>query len=289
MPKADGPIRIASVLGDPRDNLAQHVFVGGNAHMLRLLDRYRTELGVTAPSSELEATARATVRQLQQDTATLSVTAPRIDAGHLAFEVQVTSLTGHKFPSGYPSRRSWLHVSVRDSRGSIAFESGAIDDTGLIRGNDNDADGAKYEPHYEEVTGSDQVQIYEAILGDPAGKVTTGLLAATQYLKDNRLLPRGFDKATALPEIGVFGSARGDADFAGAGDRVRYRVPVSGSGPYQVEVELRYQSIGYRWAANLEAIKASEPAQFATYYKATSPGSSVVVSSATARVEPRTP
>ena len=35
---------------------------------------------------------------------------------------------------------------------------------------------------------------------DPRGRAgvpTTGLLTATQYLKDNRLLPRGFDKATA--------------------------------------------------------------------------------------------
>ena len=34
-------------------------------------------------------------------------------------------------------------------------------------------------------------------MGTPAGAPTTGLLQATQYLKDNRLLPRGFDKPTA--------------------------------------------------------------------------------------------
>ena len=70
---------------------------------------------------------------------------------------------------------------------------------------------------------------------------------------------------------------------------MRYRVPVSGEGPYRVDVELRYQSIGFRWATNLEAIKADEPARFVSYYKATSAGSSVVVASATVTVEPRTP
>ena len=43
------------------------------------------------------------------------------------------------------------------------------------------------------------MQIYESIMGTPAGAPTTGLLQATQYLKDNRLLPRGFDKRTAAP------------------------------------------------------------------------------------------
>jgi hypothetical protein len=267
------------VLGDERDSLARHVCVGGNAHMLRLLNRFRAELGVTAPAAELEATARATERQLQQDTATLSVSAPRMDSGRLTFDVQVANLTGHKFPTGYPSRRTWLHVTVRDGRGNVAFESGAINAAGSIAGNDNDADATKYEPHYENISSADQVQIYETILGDRSSAVTTGLLKATQYLKDNRLLPRGFDKATALPEIGVFGNARTDADFNGAGDRVSYRVPVSGDGPYRVDVELRYQAIGYRWASNLESIKGDEPSRFVGYYKATATDSSVIVAS----------
>ncbi len=283
MPAVAGPIRMSSVLGEQRDSLARHTFVGGNAHMLRLLNRFRSELGVTAPAAELEATARATERQLQQDTATISLTAPALEAGRLAFEVRVTNLTGHKFPTGYPSRRTWLHVTVRDARGGLAFESGAITDAGLIRGNDNDADATKYEPHYEEVSSADEVQIYETVLGDRSSAVTTGLLSATQYLKDNRLLPRGFDKATALPEIGVFGAARTDPDFASAGDRVRYRIPVSGEGPFRVQVELRYQSIGFRWAANLETVNAPEPAKFVAYYKATAAGSSVVVASATSQ------
>jgi hypothetical protein len=133
------------------------------------------------------------------------------------------------------------------------------------------------------------VQIYESILGDRSSVPTTGLLTATQYLKDNRLLPRGFDKATAPAEIGVFGAARNDEDFSGGGDRVRYRVPVSGEGPYRVEVELRYQSIGFRWASNLEPFKADEPARFVSYYKATSAGSSVVVATERVTMEPRTP
>jgi len=285
MPAAPGPIRAASVLGDARDTLAQHVFVGGNAYMVRLLNRYRTELGVAASSSELEATAKATVRQLQEDTATLAVSAPQLNAGTLTFDAEIRNLTGHKFPTGYPSRRAWLHVIGKDGQGTTVFESGAIDDAGAIQGNDNDIDPLRYEPHYEQVTSPDQVQIYEPILGDRKSVPTTGLLTATQYLKDNRLLPRGFDKATAAAEIGVYGSAARDPDFAGAGDRVRYLVKVPSSGPYTVEAELRYQSIGYRWAHNLEKYDAPEPRRFVSYYNATSSGSSVVVTTGTARLD----
>jgi len=195
--------------------------------------------------------------------------------------VRVTNLTGHKFPTGYPSRRTWLHVVVRDAGGEVIFESGAVDDTGAIAGNDNDRDPKRYEPHYQEITAADQVQIYEPILGDHDGAVTTGLITASQYLKDNRLLPRGFDKATAAAEIAVRGSAREDEDFGDSGDTIRYRVASRGTAPYRVEVELLYQSIGFRWASNLDGVKGDEPVRFVRYYQATVPASSVVVASAT--------
>ena len=280
MPKAEGPIRAASVLGDARDTLSRHLFVGGNAFMVGLLNRYRNELGVEALPAELEATASATTRQLQRDTAQLTVSEPCLTGRALRFDVSVRNLTGHKFPTGYPSRRSWLHVTVRDAGGRVVFESGAIDETGAIRGNDSDHDSSTFEPHYEEITRADQVQIYEPVLGDLNGQPTTGLLSAVRYLKDNRLLPRGFDKRSAAAEIGVYGGAADDADFTGGGDRVRYQVPVDVAGSYRVEVELRYQPIAYRWAHNLERYDAAEPARFLKYYQRDAADSSVVVATA---------
>jgi hypothetical protein len=283
MPPVQGPVRASSVLGDARDRLAQHVFVGGNAFMVRMFSRYRTELGVEALSSELESTARATLRQLQRETAAIGLSTPQLRDKTLSFRVDVRNLTGHKFPTGYPSRRAWLHVTVRNRDDGVVFESGAVDDSGAIRGNDNDVDPAGYEPHYEQITQPDQVQIYEPVLGTPARRPTTGLLTATQYLKDNRLLPRGFEKSTAAPEIGIHGQAADDADFAGGGDRIRYVVAVDGSGPYTVDVELRYQAIGYRWAHNLSDYNAPEPKQFLSYFRSMSAGSSVVVATETVR------
>jgi Cytochrome c554 and c-prime len=284
MPAAAGPVRAASVLGDTRDTLARHVFVGGNAYMVRLLNRYRHELGVMALPQELEATASATIRQLQHDTASLTVSAPTRSANTLAFDVDIQNLTGHKLPTGYPSRRLWVHVTVKNERGESLFESGAFTNTGAIVGNDSDENPQRHEPHYEEITRSDQVQIYEPILGGLDGRPTTGLLTATQYLKDNRLLPRGFDKTTAAPEIGVYGAAKNDADFASGGDRVRYRIPVSAAGRLTIDVELRYQAIAFRWAQNLERYDALEPQRFVQYYSATADGSSVVIAATRALV-----
>jgi hypothetical protein len=286
MPRAPGPIRVSSVLGEPRDGLARHVLVGGNAFMIRLLSRYRRELGVEATPGELEATARATERQLQQDTATVTLGPARRGFASLAFDVAVRNLSGHKFPTGYPARRTWLHVRVRDEAGRTVFESGAVDPMGRITGNDADQDDAAFEPHYDLVTTAGQVQIWETVLGDTAGRPTTGLLTAVRYLKDNRLLPRGFDKATAAADIAVHGSARDDGNFTSEGDRVTYDVRVEGApGPLTIDVTLRYQPIAYRWAANLERYDAREPKAFLTYYTALAGSSSTIVATATTRVD----
>jgi hypothetical protein len=163
------------------------------------------------------------------------------------------------------------------------FESGALNKDGSIQGNHNDADPALFEPHYREITSSDQVQIYEPILKDSAGHVTTGLLFAVGYLKDNRVLPRGFNKQTAEHDIAVIGDAADDPNFTDAGSLVRYSVPVrEAQGPFHIEAELWYQPIGFRWAHNLQPYKAAEPQRFVGYYDSMSSGSAVVLARAEA-------
>jgi hypothetical protein len=275
------------VLGQTRDRLARHTFVGGNAFMLRLMNRFRLELDLQATPSELESTALATIRQLETETAVVAIDRAVVEDGALTVDVTVTNLTGHKFPTGYPSRRAWLHLTVRGPDGQPLFESGRVADNGLIERNDADADASAFEPHYAEITQPDQVQIYESIMGTPAGVPTTGLLQATRYLKDNRLLPRGFDKTAAAPEIAVIGGAAADPDFVGASDRVRYRVAVHG--PTTVEVALRYQPIGFRWARNLADYDAPEPSAFVRYFDSLARFSSVLVTRSVRAVDSSSP
>jgi hypothetical protein len=172
-------------------------------------------------------------------------------------------------------------VVVHDASGAVIFESGRTTTEGLIEGNDNDADASRFEPHYTEIRSADQVQIYESILGDSGGGVTTGLLKAVDYLKDNRLLPRGFDKATAARDIAVRGAAASDPDFVGGSDRTRYSIdPCRASGPFAIDAELLFEPIGYRWARNLDVYRQDESARFVRYYREMSAGASTVLARA---------
>ena len=267
MPVVEDTTAISSVLGEERTGVSRHVFQGGNFFMLRMLNRYRAELGVEALPNELEATARQTEHHLQASTARISIENAERVMNALHVEVRLENLAGHKLPTGYPSRRSWIRFTVHDRNGIPVFESGEIRSTGEIPGNDNDTDPARYEPHYQEITQSDQVQIYESVMVDTQDQVTTGLLQAVRYIKDNRLLPRGFDKASASEDIAVHGRAREDADFTGGTDTVRYIVDVRGKqGPFTVQASLWYQPISYRWAYNLKGYDAPETNRFVEFY-----------------------
>ena len=282
MPVVKEPVPITRVFGVPREGVLRHVFVGANVFMLRMLNRYRDALDVAALPQELAAAANETTRFLESQAARISVESVRVEGGRLQADVVVENLGGHKLPTAYPSRRAWLHVVVRDANGRTVFESGALKPDGSVEGNDNDADASRFEPHYTEIRSADQVQIYESVIGDVNGGVTTGLLTGVRYLKDNRLLPRGFDKRTAEPDVAVQGGALDDDDFVGASDRVRYSVAVGDArGPFLVQAELLYQPIGYRWANNLKAYDtAAEPRRFTSYYDSMSESSTTVLARA---------
>ena len=281
MPEVQGETPIASVLGVPRTGMRQHSFIGANFFMLRMLNSYRNDLSVDALPQELTVAAEKTVEFLQSEAAQVTIQELEVDTASLRVNVLVENLTGHKLPTAFPSRRAWLHLLVKDRDGNVVFESGRLNPDGSIRGNDNDVDPLRFEPHYREITSSDEVQIYEPILQNQAGHVTTGLAEAVGYLKDNRLLPSGFQKQTADKDIAVVGEAADDPDFTDRGDLVRYLVHLgSAPGPFQVEAELWYQPIGFRWAHNLAPYQAAETQRFVGYYESMSSGAALVLAKA---------
>jgi hypothetical protein len=281
MPVVMEDVAVTSVRGVPRTGVSRHQFPGGNFFINSILNRYRNELSVKAAPDGFTGSINRTKEHLRSEAARISINKPVMSGGRLETELAIENFGGHKLPTAYPSRRVWLHVAIRDRTNRIVFESGAVNASGAITENDNDMDGAKYEPHYTEIRSPEQVQIYEAIMADSNGEVTTGLLKAVRYIKDNRLLPRGFDKYTADSDVAVAGKAFNDADYGGGADRIRYSIdPESAQGPFRVEAELCYQSIGYRWAMNLKSYDADEPRRFTGYYEASSAASMVVLAQA---------
>ncbi|HMG87459.1 MAG TPA: hypothetical protein VK574_17125 [Terracidiphilus sp.] len=285
MPAIAGPAPDATLGSAPREGLRRHSFPGANFFMQDLLVAHHDDLAVTASPAELTAASTETRAYLQSQAAHLSVSALAVANGHLSFAVTVQNLTGHKFPTAYPSRRAWLHVTITDASGHVVFESGHLNDDGSIAGNLNDADATRYSPHYATITAPDQVQIFEPILGDAQDHVTTALLTATHYLKDNRILPAGFDKQTASPDIAVHGEAASDPAFIGGSATTRYEIPTgAAAGTFVVKAELLYQPVGFRWAHNLAPYKAAEPQRFVTYYEQAAKQSAIVIAEASGSI-----
>jgi len=111
-----------------------------------------------------------------------------------------------------------------------------------------------------------EVQIYEMVMGDVNGNVTTVLERADQVLKDNRFVPLGFTvNHPSYDSMAVVGSALIDPNFnhvngiEGSGtDEVHYHIPVSGiNGNVTVTARLMYQSLPPKW--NQEMFSVDHP------------------------------
>ncbi|MCF6218945.1 MAG: cytochrome c family protein [Gammaproteobacteria bacterium] len=267
MSRTDGVIMATRPrwLTTQRDNFALHDFIGANKMMLDIFDKNRDQLGIlsnnfaeTIAKTETMLSNAASIQRLQSS----------LVNGQLGFTLKIESQTGHKLPSGYPSRRVVLHVTVRDSGGDIVFESGRPNENGSVEGLDADSDLSRYELHHDLITSADQVQVYEAIMGNSDEEVNYTLLRSMKYLKDNRILPTGFNKETVPNDVAVKGHARTDPNFIGGSDQISYRIDGLPTGSYTITAELLYQTLSYAFGQDLFQDSSLEVADFEAMYSA---------------------
>ena len=256
MPQLEEPIVIASGLLalEGRTPYGVHQFQGANTAMLTLMRDHRDALGLPVPAdtntwNESIANNRASLGRA----ATLAVAGPNMLDDTLSFDVSLTNKTGHKLPSGYPSRLLWLEVMLVSEDGTdTLFRSGHLDADGDISGRDH-----PFEPHHQVIRRTDDVQIYELAMGDLDARLTTRLNAAYRPLKDNRLLPGGFSTLhSTYDTVAIWGDALQDPDYTlmspSGADKVAYRIPVNGwSGSARLTVRLHYQTLPPRWMREL--------------------------------------
>ncbi len=251
----------------PKSPFGLHELAGANVSMLKLLKENRDALGITATPEQFDSTIAATLRMLQKKTIAITLETGVLHGDSAGINVKLTNKAGHKFPSGYPSRRAWIEFIVKDWNGNEVFHSGAMNPDFSLQNED-----VNFEPHYNQINDPGQVQIYELVPGDVNGAFTNVLERGHMGLKDNRLVPQGFSMSDpAYDTTRIIGAALNDPDFdlAGGSDIVHYRFPTNGyTGMLTVTARVWYQSLPPKWMAPMFAYSSPEIDSFKMMFNA---------------------
>lgn len=225
-----------------RKGFAKHTLVGLNMFLVEMADQFPNVLGIPASSPMLvsnglnpaDLTKLAMLDNAKNATATVEVTKSASTPTHpgtlepygYAYDVTVTNMTGHKFPSGVGFRRAFIEFTAYDASNNVLWQSGAVNPAGqIVKGPQSQDtitgevwwtkqckrpagwDDRPHQPHYQVITSQDQAQIYQELVSTPPvnatpascghdatpdGTLTTSFLSICSEVKDNRLYPSGF-------------------------------------------------------------------------------------------------
>jgi hypothetical protein len=237
-----------------RDGYRRHTIRGGSAYLLKQLSTHGDWLAAGATPDQLAASAADTAEFLK------TAAQLQVEATDGGVAVTIVNLTGHKLPTGYPTRRMWLHVVAKDASGKVVLESGATKNGTIVGAGGKRLDAAGVViPHTTTIAKPDDVCIFEAAPVNAQGRRTHLLLGTAKIAKDNRILPLGFapegkDRSRTRP-IGT----DGDAGFVPGKDTITVTLP---AGADSVEVELLYQAIPTETLESYNPRDSSEASRF---------------------------
>ncbi len=258
-----------------RIDYGRHQLLGANPFVMEMFDQFRTDLGLYSDDVLLPPPSASppvlpitnahqnaidgVVYQAQNATATVAVGSATKTGGNLQSDVTVTNLAGHNLPSGVSFRRAFLDFQVLDAANTVLWESGGTDANGVIV----DTSGKQLvteffsptqqtiQPHFwtgNPITSDEQVQIFEEMILDPQGLLTTSFIALNDKIKDNRIQPSG--RSSSGPHADILAPVGTGADTSytnGCGcSVVRYQIPLTTPGlanAVKVQATLYYQSI----------------------------------------------
>lgn len=209
-------------------DMKRHYFSGANSLILRALGDH-------------EGAKRA--EEILKSSTKVKIVSVKAKDDSIEVVVEIENNCGHKFPTGFPSRRAIVHFVVEDRNG-IVFESGRILSDGRVV-------GEKFpERHYDFIDSENKVQIYESVMIDRDGNPTIDLLKARGYVKDNRILPKGFTLSHTHPDTLPVGVE--DDNFSPGYDRITYLVKGNYTKPLKIRAELYYQTISIQFLEGLQ-------------------------------------
>ncbi len=274
MPQLTDPIVIANgyITLSGRTPFNQHVFAGANHFMLDLIKNNKNNLGINVTDTQFDSTLAATLRLLQEQAVEFELTGDSITTDTAYYRVRIKNKAGHKFPSGYPSRRAVLQLVMTDATNDTVFQSGIFDSEFHVIG-----ESSQFEPHYNVISQDHVPQIYEMVMGDVNGQFTSLVERAAVLLKDNRIPPEGFTTAAPMYDtVQISADAIADPDFnkvnsvqGSATDFVYFRVPVSGlTGTIKVNARLYYQAVAPRFLDEMFTLNSAPIDTFRNMYLA---------------------
>jgi hypothetical protein len=249
---------------EPRSPFYLHDFAGANAFMLNILKNNSEALDVAATPEQFDEAIAATNAMLLNQSINVSLDLIDRTVDTAFFDVSILNIAGHKFPSGYPSRRVFVEFLVETEDGDTLFISGKTDENFEVEGQNGKTDenfevegqNSDYEPHYNVITSEEQVQIYEMVMADVNDDVTTVLERAKYVLKDNRLPPKGFvTEHSVYDTVQIVGLATQDENFnkdegveGNGSDHVFYNIPLNGHyEKLQATCKIYYQTAPLKW------------------------------------------
>ncbi|MCE3278339.1 MAG: hypothetical protein K0S44_530 [Bacteroidetes bacterium] len=273
MPQINEGIIIASSTAGltPRSPFNQHTFQGANLFMLNLIKNNKDSLNVYVSNDKFDSTIVATSVMLQQKSIDLDIILDSVTIDTAFYRVKIRNKAGHKFPSGYPSRRAVLQMVITDGTNDTIFRSGIFNNQQRVIG-----ENSSFEPHHAVISQSNKPQIYELIPGDVNGDFTSILERAAVVLKDNRIPPDGFTMASPVYDTTLISAdAISDPDFNKTGmtegsgtDYVIVHAPVTGAvGNLKIRAKMFYQAVPPKWVDQLFAMSAPEIDKFKAMYQ----------------------
>jgi hypothetical protein len=204
----------------------------------------------------------------EEETATVEIGSVQRGPGELRARVTVVNRTGHDLPDRRRLPADVPEVLVLDAQGEVLWASGRTNELGFILDGITDEvleseqptrfPAAPVQPHYQTIDSGDQVQIYQELIRDSEGVLTTSFLRRVETIKDNRVRPKGYDpqffarsSSPYIQELAVlYGAEADDPHYTDprltGSDEIEYRVPLDPSTlarADRVQVTLYYQSI----------------------------------------------
>lgn len=262
-----GPDSIGVTL---RDDYKRHEHVGLNVFLLEMFDQFPDILGVaksdymTGDTMGNAFAIENMIKQARSETIDLDVEIIGETQDSIDVLVSLSNLTGHRFPSGVAFRRAFIELVVNDGNRTI-WGSGRTNGVGVIVDGNGDPlkteflpNANAYQRHHQIIRSQNQVQIYEELNQDAERNFTTSFVHRVHDIKDNRLLPSGYQPASTFKDRGeviyefmratdpLFESVEGDTCYSKpmgkkyyGRDQIIYRIPAQNKDKNRRSIEIK--------------------------------------------------